>query len=128
AKGRCPVCGLYASTTLDQGVMLFEKIMWGGVRLTDLSYVWLDLNLLARNDEPQQGGIADLQALLDELSAYPAGLSASKFCASLKTVKGNKAEREILCGILGICDILQHPDHPGFLTQYPVEADRKMPD
>lgn len=125
--GRCPVCDLYSSITLDQGVMLFEKIMWGGVRLIDLSYVWLDLKLLAREDELQAGSVTDLKALLDDLGARGPGLSASKLCASLKAVKGNKAEREILCGILGVCDILQHPEHPGFLGQYPLVADREMP-
>jgi hypothetical protein len=125
--GRCPVCGLHSTSTLDQGVLLFEKIMWGGVRLTDMSYVWLDLTLLGKDEELQPSGTADLRVLLDELAVSEQGLSAYKFCASLKAVKGNKAERETLCGILGVCDILQHPDHPGFLSQYPVVTDREMP-
>jgi len=126
SDGRCPVCGLYPVTTLSQDVMLFEKIMWGGVRLTDVSYVWLDLKFLL-NDRKQQTGTDELQELLDAIATSPGGLSASRFCASLKSVKGNKAEREVLCGILGVCDILQHPDHPGFLNRYPLAVDREMP-
>lgn len=126
AEGKCPVCGLFREQTVDQDVMLFEKVMWGGIRLTDMAYVWLDLKLIDKSiNLPTDYG--ELRGLLDKLGKGTGDLSASKFAASLKAVKGNKAEREVLCGILGICDILQHPDHPGFLDQYPAVNEREMP-
>ncbi|MGA1237065.1 MAG: hypothetical protein ACO34E_09390 [Limisphaerales bacterium] len=126
STARCPVCGLPGTVTIDQDVMLFEKMMWGGVRLLDMCYVWLDLKLLSGCSDSIEGS-EELRQLLERFSKGPRGLSASKTAASLKAVKGNKAEREILASILGICDVLQHPDHPGFLACYPSLDAREMP-
>lgn len=125
-NGECPICGLYKEETFDQDVMVFEKIMWGGVRLTDLTYIWLDLKLLNINSQPIQE-INELENFVRELANDMSPLSASKFAATLKSIKGNKSEREVLCGILGICDILQHPDHPGFLHRYVERSEREEP-
>ena len=125
--GACPICGLYAEQVVKPEVMLFEKLMWGGVRLTDSEYIWLDLCLMGDGGEPQDG-VEELQELLCKIAKIKGRLSASKFAASLKDIKGNKAEREVLCGILGICDILQHPEHPGFLDRYRPVDERELPD
>jgi len=126
SAGACPVCGLYKDVNIDQDVMLFEKIMWGGVRLTNIEYVWLDLKLMKCNRE-YKGGCEALLEFISDLDKTNEKLSASKFAASLKGVKGNKAEREVICGILGICDILIHPCHPGFLEKYRSVVDRELP-
>ena len=125
-NGACPICGLYQNLEIDQDVMLFEKIMWGGVRLTNIEYVWLDLKLMKLNIKPDNecDALLELVRSFDNISK---NLSASKFAASLTSVKGNKAEREILCGILGVCDILQHPEHPGFLDKFRAVNEREMP-
>lgn len=126
SDGPCSVCGLYREETIDQDVLLFEKIMWGGVRLTNMAYVWFDLKLLVNSNE-SHNETEELENLLSEIAKNSNFLSASKFAASLKNLKGNKAEREVLCGILGICDILQNPDHPGFLHRYPTLSERTLP-
>ncbi|WP_299595131.1 hypothetical protein [uncultured Microbulbifer sp.] len=123
---RCPICGLYNEVEIDQDVLLFEKLMWGGVRLTNIEYVWLDLKLIDRNCH-QKANFEDLINLVMSFEARSDKLSASKFAASLKEVKGNKAEREILCSILGVCNILQHPEHTGFLLKYHPANERQLP-
>ena len=127
ASGSCSICGLSKNLRIDQDVLLFEKIMWGGVRLTDLEYVWLDLKLM-KGPESHNLNCEDLLRLIRNISNATEELSASKFAASLKEIKGNKAEREVLCGILGVCDILQHPDHPGYLESYRTVSERELPD
>lgn len=125
-EGRCSICGLHAENMVDRNMLVFEKIMWGGVRLSDISYVWLDLQLLEKTMDLSYN-YEELRNILDSFATVNVEMSASKFAASLKAVKGNKAEREVLCGILGICDIFQHPDHHGFLNHYPLEIDRELP-
>lgn len=126
SDGACPICGLYRNEEVDQDVMLFEKIMWGGVRLTNLQYVWLDLKIL-KGQIRHESNCEALLELLRSIDIWAEGLSASKFAASLKDVKGNKAEREVLCGILAVCDILQHPEYHGFLENYRSVSEREMP-
>jgi hypothetical protein len=126
ANGSCPICGLYKESEIDQDVLLFEKLMWGGVRLTKIEYVWLDLKLMDRNNT-QEANCEDLINFVMGFEARSNMLSASKFAASLKEVKGNKAEREILCSILGVCNILQHPEHAGFLFKYQPANERQLP-
>lgn len=127
---KCAVCGLYTELEIDQDVMLFEKIMWGGVRLTSIEYVWLDLKLLKRKIElikSCNNDFVEFEELLKVMAGKSEKLSASKFSSAIQEIKGNKAEREIICGILGICDILNHPDHPGFLVEYRPVKSRQMP-
>lgn len=126
ANGPCPICGLYKESEIDQDVLLFEKLMWGGVRLTTIEYVWLDLKLLDRNNL-QDSNCEDLINLVMDFEKRNDKLSASKFAATLKEVKGNKAERETLCNILGVCNILQHPEHTGFLIEYQPANERQLP-
>ncbi|GAB2888985.1 hypothetical protein ACCI51_19145 [Microbulbifer echini] len=125
-NGPCPICGLYKESEIDQDVLLFEKLMWGGVRLTQIEYVWFDLKLMNRNNL-QEANCEDLIHLVMDFEKRNDKLSASKFAASLKEVKGNKSEREILCSILGVCSILQHPEHTGFLMQYWPANERQLP-
>lgn len=124
-EGRCQICGLEKENSIDLEVMLFEKIMWGGVRLTKLEYIWLDLHLYLTNKHTIVESL-DLKLALADYDKIDE-LSASKFSQLLKTIKGNKAEREILCGILSICDILQHPDHAGFLDSFVNWSEREEP-
>jgi len=121
----CKVCMKRQEVNIDLQVMLFEKLMWGGVRLTSPEYIWLDLTLFKlHKHKPYES--SDLETLLAEHDADEP-LSASKYAASLKKLKGNKGEREILCGVLGVCDILQNPNHKGFLENYVRQVDRDEP-
>jgi hypothetical protein len=45
----------------------------------------------------------------------------------LKMLKGNKAEREILIGILGVCGILGTAEHPGYAKSFIRSCDREIP-
>lgn len=126
-KGRCPVCGMYADLNPDLDVMIFEKIMWGGVRLSHPEYILADLRLVA-DEEITQTALDDLRELLVQLGKSANSLSASKTAQTLPLEKANKAEREVLCGILGICDILIHPEHRGFANGFVNSEDRSLPD
>ena len=42
-------------------------------------------------------------------------------------IKGNKAERDILLGILGVCGILGTASHPGYAHVFVAYRDRHLP-
>jgi hypothetical protein len=126
-KGQCNICGLYGKNTLDIGVMVFEKIMWGGVRLTDLRYILVDLSLLGE-DAGADTTIFSLSVFLDQLSQNLSATSTSRATKNIPLDNSNKEEREVLCGILGICGILTHPKHQGFVEGYVEYKKRLLPD
>jgi hypothetical protein len=125
-KGACPICGLYSKEEIDQEVMVFEKIKWGGVRLQHIEYIYVDLSLF-ENGICDPEGIDGLGVLLQEIETMPKPMSASKVAGSIKSFKGNKSEKEIVCGILGICNVLVDPDYPGYANVYPPDNERDLP-
>jgi len=42
-------------------------------------------------------------------------------------IKGNKAERDIVLGILGVCGILGTASHPGYAQAFIAYRDRQLP-
>jgi hypothetical protein len=127
----CAVCGLFeADDEVDWNVLNFERFKWGGVRRDDLTYVWLDLRQFAAADRPRPTA-ADRSAferLLDGLEAAAPATTAPKAAAQRWSgIPSNKAEREVLLDILGICSVLESPDYPGFLQHFVPASDRVVP-
>lgn len=128
ADDRCAACGLGRSEEdLDRNVLNFERFKWGGVRRTDLTYVWHDLAAFASSDSPSSARDDRdvLEALLEELESAPPAVTAPKAAQTLlRGIKGNKAERSVLLDILGVCSVLESPEQHGFAERF-VRADAR---
>jgi hypothetical protein len=108
--GRCGICGLRQNAeSQDLNVLSFERFKWGGVRTDHIEYVAFDLEQFARAPriKPSQTDISLGQQLIDQLRQLPADTTAAQAPAHLKMIKGNKAERDMMVGVLGVCGILQ---------------------
>ncbi|MGW7683663.1 hypothetical protein ACWGID_23200 [Kribbella sp. NPDC054772] len=130
-RGRqCAVCGLYSeSAAEDLNVLNFERFKWGGVRRDNINYVAFDLQQfrLAPRLEPTAEDIRLGRTVLETLNDLPPDITASQAAAQLGFVKGNKAEREVLLDILGICGVLDTDDHPGFAREFVPWSARDLP-
>jgi hypothetical protein len=129
---RCDVCGTHVNPkkSEDLNVLNFERFKWGGVRHDDPLYARLDLGIF-QTLPPTTPTKADVQLLRDLLWAIddaPAQTTASSLEKHLaKTLRSNKPEREVLIGILGLCDILSTPDHRGFTKEFVPAFAREVP-
>lgn len=130
----CRVCGLYHGykhvKEHDLNVLSFERLKWGGVRHADPIYAALDLELFAEAPPPAPT-VDDIQVFRDILAAIesvPATVTSAAlhkhFPASLKA---NKAERDQLVGILGLCGVLGTSEHPGFGERFIPVHQRALP-
>jgi hypothetical protein len=129
---RCRVCGQSCSVGQDPedlNVLSFERFKWGGVRTDRVYYVAFDLEQFAGAPRlrPTGADIEVAQQLIDQLRALPPETTAARAVSSLKMIKGNKAERDNLIGILGVCGILRTADHPGYATSFVEACDRAVP-
>ena len=124
----CSECSLSAGE-VDLNVLNFERFKWGGVRRDQVEYVAFDLELFRR--APRQEATGDDidvgRRLFDELRNLTAGVGASAAAKLLRVVKGNQAEREVLLDILGVCGILEAPEHPGHNPQFVPARARDLP-
>ena len=127
----CAVCGVFeVEEDIDLNVMNFERFKWGGVRRDDLTYAWLDLQQFSGADRlrPTLADRKALDQLLSALAALPAGTTASKAAGQSWTgITANKAEREALLDILGVCSVLETPEHRGYADHFVRAADREHP-
>jgi hypothetical protein len=115
----------------DLNVLNFERFKWGGVRHGEPLYAMLDLELFAASpaEKPEETDVLALRRLLDAIDAAPPKTTASNLQAQLgDAFKSNKAERDNVIGILGICGVLATPKHPGFLTSFPDYSSQTLPD
>ncbi len=126
----CAVCGLYAEPAAeDLNVLNFERFKWGGVRRDNIIYVAFDLRQfrLAPRLEPTADDRRLGRRILETLNHLPPDNTASEAAAQLRFVKGNKAEREVLLDILGICGVLDTDEHRGFAKDFVPWSERKLP-
>ncbi len=129
----CQVCALSESAGTDEpadlNVLNFERFKWGGVRRDDVEYVAFDLEQFVRAPRlpPTRADIELGQRLIDQLRELPGGTTAARAVTYLKMIKGNKAEREIIIGILGVCGILETDDHRGYSRSFIPRRDRHLP-
>ncbi|MEO7269498.1 MAG: hypothetical protein ABIW49_09880 [Knoellia sp.] len=101
----------------------------GGARRDDLRYVTFDLEQFERaprlplTPEAVQVG----RDLLDGLGQAGATESAPGMASGLAMVKGNKAEREVVLDILGVCGVLETSKHQGYLDSFVRFSERESP-
>ncbi len=131
-RKRCTVCGMYGgSSKIDRSVFNFERFKWGGVRHEQLEYAAFDLEqfLLLPPVEPTPAARALLASLLDAIEAAPQGTSAASLHKFLpKSIKANKAERDVLVGILGMAGVLRTAGHPGYHEGFVEYRHRTLPE
>jgi hypothetical protein len=126
------VCGVYnrGAEREDLNVLNFERFKWGGVRHDQPLYASLDLQLfqeLPRID-PSVGDVAVFKDLLQAIEAAPVTTTSASLEKHLAQVfKSNKAERDTVVGILGLCGLLGVPAHPGYLHRFIPCSERELP-
>jgi hypothetical protein len=125
----CAVCGQYPDAGTDLNMLNFERFKWGGVRRDDVRYIAFDLEQFSH--APRRGATdTDRrigQDLIDTLRYLPDGTSAAQAAAHLTLVKGNRDERETILDILGVCGVLQTPDHHGYRQAFVPAIHREVP-
>jgi hypothetical protein len=129
---QCRVCGLSDDVgTRPEGmnVLNFERFKWGGVCRDRVEYIAFDLEQFARAPrlEPTEADVDLGRQLIEQLRRLPGETTAALAVPYLKMLKGNKAEREILIGILGVCGILGTAEHPGYARSFVRSCDRELP-
>ena len=129
---RCGTCGSYIQNPRhDANVLSFERWKWGGVRHDHPIYAFFDLRAFA-DLEPPNPSKEDVKILRDLLavirSADSSVTSASLESRLARVLKSNKAERDILIGILGFCGILNTPGHPPYTHHFVPVGERRLPD
>lgn len=125
----CPVCFTFDPDEVDLDMLSFQRFKWGGVWVWHIPYVAFDLEQFRRAPRPQvtEDDVLLGRRMLDTLRSLPAGTTATKAVTALNFIPGNKAEREKLMDILGICSILQAPGHPGHVPQFVPYYARELP-
>lgn len=125
----CRVCG-YMGRVRDRNILNFERHKWGGVALLDAYYCAFDLEQFARLavPPPSEEDVAVFTRILELAEGLPPTARARDLEKALvKTLPSNKAQREVLLDILGICGILASPGHPGFLDTWVPPRARTLP-
>ncbi len=132
AGGRCGVCGMYLGQNEENlNVLNFERFKWGGVRHDQVAYAALDLRLFLQEPtaQPVAEDVRIFQNLIDTIRAVPVETTSAGLQAHFaKSLKSNKAERDILVGLLGFCGILGTHDHPGYSDTFVPSCERHLPD
>lgn len=130
---QCGVCGLYeqGKEAEDLNVLSFERFKWGGVRHDQPLYALFDLEQFLKSERPNASA-ADVRLfreLLRIIENAAADTSAAVLSKHLATAgfKSNKAEREIVMGILGLCGILGTAAHPGYVHRFTPYSERELP-
>ncbi|HEY4092703.1 MAG TPA: hypothetical protein VGN46_14415 [Luteibacter sp.] len=130
-KKRCLHCGFYlADRSLDPNLYSFYRLKWGGVVHGELAYAAFDLDQFAKAEVPKPSAddIGLFHALISSIrNAGPTVTAAQLHTHFPKEFKSNKAERDIVISILGICDILADANHPGFSDVYLPTTNRPEP-
>jgi hypothetical protein len=128
---RCEICGLYLDDAAnDLNVLNFERLKWGGVRHMSPDYALLDIELFLAMPRPipTLEDFVLFNSLIASLSAAPADATSATLNKALpKALGANKAERDVMIGMLGFVDVLATKEHQGFAREF-VKADlRSLP-
>lgn len=120
----------WAGKPEDMNVLCFERFKWGGVRRDDIAYVAFDLEQFAQAPRlaPTPADIDLGQQLTDRLRRLPPATTAVRAAGQLTMTKGNKAERDVLIGILAACGILRVPEHSRYALAFIPYRERARPD
>lgn len=125
----CPVCFTFDPEEVDLDMLSFQRFKWGGIWVWHIPYVAFDLEQFRRAPRPQvtDDDLILGRRMLDTLRSLPEGTTATKAVTALNFIPGNKAERERLMDILGICSVLQAPGHPGHVPRFVPYHARQLP-
>ena len=128
----CPVCGEYGLSRCPQdiSVLSFERFKWGGVRHDKPIYAAFDLEQFVRYEpsRPTTNDVDALRRLFQLIRDVPASTTAANLQKHLSpAIRSNKAEREVLIGILGLCGVLATQEHPGHFPHFVPYAEREAP-
>jgi len=127
---RCRVCGLYPTEQQDLNVLNFERFKWGGVRRDHVAYLAFDLEQFgnAPRVPVTEAGLTAGRQLATALRSAAPGETATKVATRLRSFPSNKAERETVMDILGVCGVLRVPAHPGYRQTFVHWDERPLPD
>lgn len=119
----CDICGSYKKDvhSEDLNILNFERIKWGGVRLTDPVYVGFDFDLLLmeKTPDPNEEDIDIFNKIIAVIESCESTDRANQLEKKLAPVlKSNKEERKGIIDALGICGILETENHKGFFDHY----------
>ncbi len=129
AQSRCQVCDTAGHSGADLNILNFERFKWGGVRKIDIGYIAFDLEQFERAPQlkPSDADKTLAREIFTFIQSCPTSTTPTQLAQALKMVPGNKEERASFIDTLGIIDILNAPEHPGFLTRFITSTDRKLP-
>ena len=99
----------------DLNVLNFERVKWGGIRLNQLIYCWLDIELLSHEDglTVDEEDIAILRKLIATVDGCAETESPRHLEKRLKDVlPSSKYERDVLMEVLGYAGVLVPKDTP----------------
>jgi hypothetical protein len=128
----CPVCGMYDeyAEPEDLNVLNFERFKWGGVRHDQTTFAAFDLEQFSQagRAEPTPEDVGILKRLVEAIGSAPPTTTATELQKALAPVlRSNKAEREVLIGILGLCGVLNTGVHEGFFSRFIRFDERELP-
>ncbi|MBE1443854.1 hypothetical protein [Paenibacillus sp. OAS669] len=97
----------------DLNVLNFERVKWGGVRLNDLLYCWLDLELFSREEamECTDEDVAILYNMLEAIRSCADNESARMLEKRWKNAMvSSKQERDVVMEVWGYAGLLTRRD------------------
>jgi hypothetical protein len=123
----------YKAEFVDLNIYSFYRHMWGGngsVTTGDPVYVAFDLQESLRTPAPSPS--ADDVAIFRDIIDVARALSPAAHVTHLepvlaKVVRSNQNERRVLLEMLGIADIFNAPEHPGFTFGWVPPNQRPIP-
>jgi len=126
----CDICGVYSNdqNQYDLNVMNFEKLKWGGVRLSHLEYIKFDLDEFKKLEalEPQKEDFEILNNIKQTILSSKEDDRPRQLEKRLaKVFKSNSNERENVLNIFGICGILETESQKGFFSKFINVIDRE---
>lgn len=130
----CRICGLYDYMHVkdhDLNVLNFERLKWGGVRHSDPIYAALDLELFSEAPPPAPTAedLSIFREMIASIASVPPAVTSAQLQKHLPaSLKANKAERDQLVAILGLCGVLGTAEHPGFGESFVPVHRRVLPD
>lgn len=114
----CRHCDLYRkptrSQTIDLNVLNFERLKWGGVRHTYVSYELFDLEkfLALEPRQPTEKDVDLFRNILATVRTLPPEATAGQLEKALSdNVPSNKSERQVMINILCYSGILAYPGY-----------------
>jgi hypothetical protein len=114
----------------DLNVLNFERMKWGGVRHHQPLYASFDLELfrLLPPVRPKAKEVKVFRVLVDSIEEVSPETPSAVLEKHLgKVFKSNKAERDVVVGILGYCGILGTAAHPGYMRRFVPCSSRELP-